>query len=125
MSAPTRGAMRDRTPTVLPLNPLQSITALYVSIDVYIYLMAPRLWNLFHQLREAITDRLIAIQHPMYAPLPDRIARLHEASALITTSTPTAAQTAALLVVIIIQTASVILALHTQHQHTTTSRLRR
>lgn len=109
---------------MLPLNPLQSITALYVSIDVYIYLMAPRLWNLFHQLREAITDRLIAIQHPMYAPLPDRIARLHEASALITTSTPTADQTAALLVVII-QTASVILALHTQHQHTTTSRLRR
>lgn len=124
MSAPTRGATRDRTPTVLPLNPLQSITALYVSIDVYIYLMAPRLWNLFHQLREAITDRLIAIQHPMYAPLPDRIARLHEASALITTSTPTATQTAALLVVII-QTASVILALHTQHQHTTTSHQRR
>lgn len=124
MSAPTRGATRDRTPTVLPLNPLQSITALYVSIDVYIYLMAPRLWNLLHQLREAITDRLISIQHPMYAPLPDRIARLHEASALITTSTPTAAQTAALLV-IIIQTASVILALHTQHQHTTTSHQRR
>lgn len=125
MSAPTRGATRDRTPTVLPLNPLQSITALYVSIDVYIYLMAPRLWNLLHQLREAATDRLISIQHPMYAPLPDRIARLHEASALITTSTPTAAQTAALLIVVIIQTASVILALHTQHQHTTTSYQRR
>ena len=110
---------------MFPLNLTKSLATLYVRIDVYIYLMAPRLWNLFHQLREAITDRLIAIQHPMYAPLPDRIARLHEASALITTSTPTAAQTAALLVVIIIQTASVILALHTQHQHTTTSRLRR
>lgn len=125
MSAPTRGAMRDRTPTVLPLNLLYSITALYVSIDVYIYLMAPRLWNLLHQLREAATDRLISIQHPMYAPLPDRIARLHEASALITTSAPTAVQTAALLIVVIIQTASVILALHTQHQHATTSHQRR
>lgn len=124
MSAPTRGAMRDRTPTVLPLNLLYSITALYVSIDVYIYLMAPRLWNLLHQLREAATDRLISIQHPMYAPLPDRIARLHEASALITTSAPTAVP-AALLIVVIIQTASVILALHTQHQHATTSHQRR
>lgn len=125
MSAPTRGATRDRTPTVLPLNPLQSITALYVSIDVYIYLMAPRLWNLLHQLREAATDRLISIQHPMYAPLPDRIARLHEASALIITSTPTAAQTAVLLVVVIIHAACVSLTMRASRQHATTSHQRR
>lgn len=104
---------------MLPLNPLQSITALYVSIDVYIYLMAPRLWNLLHQLREAATDRLISIQHPMYAPLPDRIARLHEASALIT-GAPTTVQMTAFLVVVIIQAACVSLTMRASRQHAAT-----
>ena len=50
---------------MFPLKLTKSLATLYVRIDVYIYLMAPRLWHLMHQLQEAVADRFIAVQHPM------------------------------------------------------------
>lgn len=108
---------------MFPLNLTKSLATLYVRIDVYIYLMAPRLWHLMHQLQEAVTDRLIAIQHPMYAPITDRIPRLYEALVIVT-GAPTTAQVVTLFVVIIIQTVCVSLALRTRPQHAITSHQR-
>lgn len=101
----------------------KNLATLYVRIDVYIYLMAPRLWHLMHQLQEAVTDRLVAFQHPMYAPMTDRIPRLYEAWVIVT-GAPTTAQMVTLVVVVIIQTACVSLTLHTRPQHAITSRQR-
>ena len=116
--------MRNRKQsTMFPLNLIKSLETLYVRIDVYIYLMAPRLWHLMHQLQEAVADRLIAIQHPMYAPITDRIPRLYEV-AIVVTGAPTTAQMTALLVVVIIQAACVSLTLHTRPQHAIISRQR-
>lgn len=108
---------------MFPLNLTKSLATLYVRIDVYIYLMAPRLWHLMHQLQEAVTDQLIAIQHPMYAPITDRIPRLYEALVIVT-GAPTTAQVVTLFVVIIIQTVCVSLALRTRPQHAITSHQR-
>lgn len=99
----------------------KNLATLYVRIDVYIYLMTPRLWHLMHQLQEAITGRLIAIQHPIYAPMTDRIPRLYEALVIVT-GAPTTAQMVTLVVVVIIQTVCVSLALRTRPQHAITSR---
>lgn len=101
----------------------KNLATLYVRIDVYIYLMTPRLWHLMHQLQEAVTDRLIAIQHPMYAPMTDRILRLYEV-AIAVTGAPTTTQMATLFVAVIIQTVCVSLTLHTRPQHAITSRER-
>ena len=101
----------------------KNLATLYVRIDVYIYLMTPRLWHLMHQLQEAITGRLIAIQHPIYAPMTDRIPRLYEALVIVT-GAPTTAQMVTLVVVVIIQTVCVSLALRTRPQHAITSRQR-
>lgn len=117
MSAPTSGATRNRKQrTMFPQNLTKSLATLYVRIDVYIYLMAPRLWPLMHQLQEAVTGRLIDIQHPMYAPMTDRIPRLYEALVIVT-GAPTTAQVVTLVVVVIIQTVCVSLALRTRPQH--------
>ena len=101
----------------------KNLATLYVRIDVYIYLMTPRLWHLMHQLQEAVTDRLIAIQHPIYAPMTDRIPRLYEALVIVT-GAPTTAQMVTLVVVVIIQTVCVSLALRTRTQHAITSHQR-
>lgn len=106
---------------MFPLNLTKSLATLYVRIDVYIYLMAPRLWHLMHQLQEAVTDRLIAIQHPMYAPITDRTPRLYEALVIVT-GAPTTAQMVTLVVIVIIQTVCVSLTLHTRPQHAIISR---
>ena len=101
----------------------KNLATLYVRIDVYIYLMTPRLWHLMHQLQEAVTGRLIAIQHPIYAPMTDRIPRLCEALVIVT-GAPTTAQMVTLVVVVIIQTVCVSLALRTRPQHAITSHQR-
>lgn len=98
----------------------KNLATLYIRIDVYIYLMTPRLWHLIHQLQETVTDRLIAIQHPIYAPITDRIPRLYEALVIVT-GAPTTAQMVTLVVVVIIQTVCVSLALRTRPQHAITS----
>ena len=69
-----------------------------------------------HQLQEAVTDQLIAIQHPMYAPITDRTPRLYEALVIVT-GAPTTAQVVTLVVVVIIQTVCVSLALRARPQH--------
>lgn len=101
----------------------KNLATLYVHIDVYIYLMTPRLWHLMHQLQEAITGQLIAFQHPIYAPMTDRIPRLYEALVIVT-GAPTTAQMVTLVVVVIIQTVCVSLALRTRPQHAITSHQR-
>lgn len=117
VSAPTSGAMRNRKQrTMFPQNLTKSLATLYVRIDVYIYLMTPRLWHLMHQLQEAVTGQLIAIQHPMYAPMTDRIPRLYEALVIVT-GAPTTAQMVTLVVIVIIQTVCVSLTLRTRPQH--------
>lgn len=108
---------------MFPQNLAKNLATLYVHIDVYIYLMAPRLWHLMHQLQEAVADRLIAVQHPMYAPITDRIPRLYEALVAVT-GAPTTAQMVTLVVIVIIQTVCVSLALRTRPQHAITSRQR-
>lgn len=108
---------------MFPQNLTKSLATLYVRIDVYIYLMAPRLWHLMHQLQEAVADRFIGVQHPMYAPMTDRILRLYEV-AIAVTGAPTTAQMATLVVVVIIQTVCVSITLHTRPQHAIISRER-
>lgn len=116
--------MRNRKQkTMFPQNLAKNLATLYVHIDVYIYLMAPRLWHLMYQLQEAVADRLIAVQHPMYAPITDRIPRLYEV-AIAVTGAPTTGQMVTLVVIIIIQTVCVSLALRTRPQHAITSRQR-
>lgn len=109
---------------MFPLNPFQRLIALYVCIDVTIYLMTPRIWNLLHQLRETSTERLSSAQRVTSAPLTDQLARIHELSALIT-GAPTAAQMTALLVVVIIQAACVSLTMRASRQHAATRHQRR
>lgn len=98
----------------------KNLATLYVHIDVYICLMAPRLWHLMHQLQEAVTGQLIAIQRPMYAPITDRIPRLYEALVIVT-GAPTTAQMVTLIVVVVIQTVCASLALRTRPQHAITN----
>lgn len=105
-------------------NPFQRLIALYVCLDVYIYTAAPRIWSLIHQLRETSTERLSAAQRVTVAPLTDQLARIHDASALIT-GAPTTAQMAALLIVVIIQAACVSLTMRASRQHAATSHQRR
>lgn len=105
-------------------NPFRWLIALYVRIDVTIYLMTPRIWNLLHQLRETSTERLSSAQRVTSAPLTDQLARIHELSALIT-GAPTAAQIGAFLVVVIIQAACVSLTMSASRQHAATSHQRR
>lgn len=100
-------------------NPFQRLIALYVRIDVTIYLMTPRIWNLLHQLRETSTERLSSAQRVTSAPLTDQLARIHELSALIT-GAPTTAQIGTLLVVVIIQSACVSLTMSASRQHAAT-----
>lgn len=110
---------------MFPLNPFQRLIALYVRIDVTIYLMTPRIWNLLHQLRETSTERLSSAQRVTSAPLTDQLARIHELSALIT-GAPTTAQIGTLLVVvIIIQAACVSLTMSASRQHAATRHQRR
>lgn len=109
---------------MFPLNLFQRLIALYVRIDVTIYLMTPRIWNLLHQLRETSTERLSSAQRVTSAPLTDQLARIHELSALIT-GAPTTAQIGTLLVVIIIQAACVSLTMRASRQHAATSHQRR
>lgn len=104
---------------MFPLNPFQRLIALYVRIDVTIYLMTPRIWNLLHQLRETSTERLSSAQRVTSAPLTDQLARIHELSALIT-GAPTTAQIGTLLVVVIIQAACVSLTMKASRQHAAT-----
>ena len=108
---------------MFPLNLFQRLIALYVRIDVTIYLMAPRIWYFPHQLRETSTERLSSAQRVTSAPLTDQLARIHEASALII-GAPTTAQMTALLVVVIIQAACVSLTMHASRQHAATRRQR-
>lgn len=105
-------------------NPFQRLIALYVRIDVTIYLMTPRIWNLLHQLRETGTERLSTAQRITSAPLTDQLARIHELSALIT-GAPTTAQIGTLLVVVIIQAACVSLTMRASRQHAATRHQRR
>jgi hypothetical protein len=105
-------------------NLFQRLIALYVRLDVYIYTAAPRIWYLIHQLRETSTERLSAAQRVTSAPLADQLARIHEASALIT-GAPTTAQMTALLIVVIIQAACVSLAMRASRQHAVTGHQRR
>lgn len=105
-------------------NPFQRLIALYVRIDVTIYLMTPRIWNLLHQLRETSTERLSSAQRITSAPLTDQLARIHELSALIT-GAPTTAQMTTLLIVVIIQAACVSLTMHASRQHAATHHQRR
>jgi len=105
-------------------NPFQRLIALYVRIDVTIYLMTPRIWNLLHQLRETSTERLSTAQRITSAPLTDQLARIHELSALIT-GAPTTAQIGTLLVVVIIQAACVSLTMRASRQHAATRHQRR
>lgn len=104
---------------MFPLNPFQRLIALYVRIDVTIYLMTPRIWNLLHQLRETSTERLSSAQRITSAPLIDQLARIYELSALIT-GAPTTAQITALLIVVIIQAACVSLTMRASRQHAAT-----
>lgn len=104
---------------MFPLNLFQRLIALYVRIDVTIYLMTPRIWNLLHQLRETSTERLSSAQRVTSAPLTDQLARIHELSALIT-GAPTTAQIGTLLVVVIIQAACVSLTMRASRQHAAT-----
>ena len=109
---------------MFPLNPFQRLIALYVRIDVTIYLMTPRVWNLLHQLRETTTERLSSAQRVTSAPMTDQLARIHELSALLT-GAPTTAQMTAFLVVVIIQAACVSLTMSASRQHAATSHQRR
>lgn len=109
---------------MFPLNLFQRLVALYVRIDVTIYLMTPRIWNLLHQLRETSTERLSSAQRVTSAPLTDQLARIHELSALIT-GAPTTAQIGTLLVVVIIQAACVSLTMSASRQHAATRHQRR
>jgi hypothetical protein len=109
---------------VFPLNPFQRLIALYVRIDVTIYLMTPRIWHSLHQLRETSTERLSSSQRVTSAPLTDQLARIHELSAFIT-GAPTTAQMTALLVVVIIQAACVSLTMRASRQHAATRHQRR
>lgn len=109
---------------MFPLNLFQRLIALYVRIDVTIYLMTPRIWHLLHQLRETSTERLSSAQRVTSAPLTDQLARIHEASVLII-GAPATAQIGTLLVVVIIQAARVSLTVHIRRQHTATSHQRR
>lgn len=104
---------------MFPLNLFQRLIALYVRIDVTIYLMTPRIWNLLHQLRETSTERLSSAQRVTSAPLTDQLTRIHELSALIT-GAPTTAQIGTLLVVVIIQAACVSLTMSASRQHAAT-----
>lgn len=104
---------------MFPLNLFQRLIALYVRIDVTIYLMTPRIWNLLHQLRETSTERLSSAQRVTSAPLTDQLARIHELSALIT-GAPTTAQIGTLLVVVIIQATCVSLTMSASRQHAAT-----
>lgn len=104
---------------MFPLNLFQRLIALYVRIDVTIYLMTPRIWRFLHQLRETSTERLSSAQRVTSAPLIDQLARIHELSALIT-GAPTTAQIGTLLVVVIIQSACVSLTMHASRQHAAT-----
>ena len=104
---------------MFPFNPFQRLIALYVRLDVYIYTAAPRIWYLLHQLQETSTERLSSAQRVTSAPLTDQLARIHEASALIT-GAPTTAQMTALLVVVIIQAACVSLTMSASRQHAAT-----
>lgn len=106
------------------MNPFYWLIALYVRIDVTIYLMMPRIWRFLHQLRETSTERLSSAQRVTSAPLTDQLARIHEASALIT-GAPTTAQIGTLLVVVIIQAACVSLTMRASRQHAATSHQRR
>ena len=105
-------------------NPFQWLIALYVRIDVYIYIAAPRIWHILHQLRETSTERLSAAQRVTSAPLADQFARILEVSALIT-GAPITAQMTALLVVVVIQAACVSLTMRASRQHAVTSHQRR
>lgn len=105
-------------------NPFQRLIALYVRIDVTIYLMTPQIWNLLHQLRETSTERLSSAQRVTSAPLTDQLARIHELSALIT-GAPTTAQIGTLLIVVIIQAACVSLTMRASRQHVVTRHQRR
>lgn len=109
---------------MFPFNPFQRLIALYVRIDVTIYLMMPRIWHLLHQLRETSTERLSSIQSATSAPLTDQLARIHEASVLII-GAPTTAQMTSLLVVVIIQAACVSLTMSASRQHAATRHQRR
>lgn len=109
---------------MFPLNLFQRLIALYVRIDVTIYLMTPRIWNLLHQLRETSTERLSSAQRVTSAPLTDQLARIHELSALLT-GAPTTAQIGTLLVVVIIQAACVSLTMRASRQHAATRHQRR
>lgn len=109
---------------MFPLNLFQRLIALYVRIDVTIYLMAPRIWYFLHQLRETSTERLSSAQRVTSAPLTDQLARIHEASVLIIGASTTAQMTALLVVVIIIQAACVSLTMYASRQHAATRRQR-
>lgn len=109
---------------MFPLNPFQRLIALYVRIDVTIYLMTPRIWHLLHQLRETSTERLSSSQRVTSAPLTDQLARIHELSAFITGASTTA-QIGTLLVVVIIQAACVSLTMRASRQHAATRHQRR
>lgn len=109
---------------MFPLNLFQRLIALYVRIDVTIYLMTPRIWNLLHQLRETSTERLSSAQRVTSAPLTDQLDRIHELSALIT-GAPTTAQIGTLLVVVIIQAACVSLTMRASRQYAATRHQRR
>lgn len=100
-------------------NPFRWLIALYVRIDVAIYLMMPRIWHLLHQLRETSTERLSSAQRVTSAPLIDQLARIYELSAFIT-GAPTTAQIGTLLVVVIIQAACVSLTMSASRQHAAT-----
>lgn len=106
------------------MNPVYWLIALYVRIDVTIYLMTPRIWHLLHQLRETTTARLSSAQRITSAPLIDQLARIHELSALLT-GAPTTAQMTAFLVVVIIQAACVSLTMRASRQHAATRHQRR
>lgn len=109
---------------MFPFNPFQWLIALYVRLDVYIYTAAPRIWHILHQLQETSTERLSSAQRVTSAPLTDQLARVSEASALIT-GAPTTAQMTALLVVVIIQAACVSLTMYASRQHAATHHQRR
>lgn len=92
------------------------LLALYTRFEAWLYLVAPSLLQrAVHQLRAVALDIMISAQHPIYAPIADRMDRLRETYMLIISGNVTTEQMLALLLVIVLHTVYVGLLMRSVH----------
>jgi len=96
------------------------LLALYTRFEAWLYLVAPSLLQrAVHQLRAVALDIMISAQHPMSAPIADRMDRLLDAYMLIISGGATTGQILAVLFVIAVHTAYVGLLMKSVHRRAT------